>query len=364
MSGRIFNSAPHHNVIDLTLSEPSISATGDQALKRSTQPVDLTVSHRKDSRPADASDHMHAIASLQSLEPFHTTTNEPGTLLHGAPKHRRSRISANFHDAKRPHFSTVRESHRKFKGSQPIRLMCSDNGSKDGMRTGETRPVKPFPFMDFPPEIRNTVYRYLLTTPNSPIEFEGLSGRNGHKHRAQWAKCTSTKARRKHKKLFLEILGVCRRIHDEASGIIYGCNVFKYRNNPGVGPRSVVLPTRHLQLLKHIKISVISRQPLDKQHDWVAGFIKELLKEEIKLESFELTWFGWERLKLTRSGAVCQALQLLKVERQFVVVVTGEARMEKEMQEQLEQTLLPRKVEIRRPVKAVTGDELSEDEAP
>lgn len=81
------------------------------------------------------------------------------------------------------------------------------------------------------------------------------------------------------------------------------------------------------------------------------------------LETFEITWFGWVRYQLQQSDPVCQALRLLRVTGSFVMRVTGEARMGKEMQEELEQSLISRTVEIQRPVKAVTGEELSEDSA-
>ena len=221
--------------------------------------------------------------------------------------------------------------------------------------------ITPFPFLKCPPEIRNTVYRFLLTMKN-PIEFEGFLGRNGAMHRAQWSKCTSAKAKKRNKKLFLEILGVCRQIHDEASGIIYGFNVFKYRNSSIEGPKSVILPTRHIQLLKHVKVSIISRRSASAQHSKVADFIEQFIKEALMLETFELTWYGEGRTLLTQNGPVCQALQLLNVERHFVVVIAGEARMERAMQIELERKLRAQRVEIRRPVKAVTGEELSNEE--
>lgn len=95
----------------------------------------------------------------------------------------------------------------------------------------------PFPFMDFPPEIRNCVYRMLLTTPKTPIEFPEPTGRNRALRAANWEKCTSWKMRRRHKTLFLEVLEVSKQLHAEASGILYGCNVFKYRSDYGMYTR-------------------------------------------------------------------------------------------------------------------------------
>ena len=250
----------------------------------------------------------------------------------------------------------------------PIPMLPMDSSeevklaSANSRRLPKNKTSMPFPILACPPEIRNTIYRNLLTT-KTPIEFTGLTGRNGASHRAQWSKCTSSKARRKYKKLFLEILRVCRQIHDEATGIIYGCNVFKYRNDANGGaPRSVVLPTRHLSLLKHVKISIISHHSSHQQHEQVADFIRQFLKESLVLETFEFTWFAGARISLTQKGSVCRALQLLQVERQFVIIITGEARMERAMQTELEATLSSQKVEIRRPVKSVTGEELSEEE--
>lgn len=124
-----------------------------------------------------------------------------------------------------------------------------------------------------------------------------------------------------------------------------------------------MLPTRHLHLLKHIKISVVSRQAQNGQSEWVADLIKQFVKDDLRLETFELTWYGWSRLSLRVDGLVGQALHLLQVSRTFVIKITGEARMEKAMQEQLERSLTSRKVEIQRPVKAATGEDLSESES-
>ena len=162
-----------------------------------------------------------------------------------------------------------------------------------------------------------------------------------------------------HKTIFLEILQASKQVHTEASGILYGCNVFKYRSNPRDPPRRVVLPTRHLQLLKHVKISVISRTPDTGHDEAVAGLVSEFAGEELRLETFEITWFGHRRYQLRKGSPVCQALGALDVERHFTIKVVGEARMEKAMREDLERALSSRKVEIHRPVKT-TGEELSD----
>lgn len=130
----------------------------------------------------------------------------------------------------------------------------------------------------------------------------------------------------------------------------------------GKGPRPLILPTRHLQLLKHIKISVMSGSPRIGQDQWVADLVKQFAEEELRLETFEMTWFGWNRFHLRAGGLVCQALLCLDVERYLVIKVTGEARMDKEMKEELEQGLRSQRVEVHRPIKPITGEELSEED--
>lgn len=131
---------------------------------------------------------------------------------------------------------------------------------------------------------------------------------------------------------------------------------------PGDGTKKVVLPTRHLQLLKHIKISVISGVPRPRQDQSVAALVRQFAKDGLKLETFEFTWFGQSQYHLRKDSHVCQALRTLDVQNSFYVKVGGYARMEKAMQEDLETSLHSRKVEIHRPVKAVTGEELSDME--
>ena len=100
-------------------------------------------------------------------------------------------------------------------------------------RKSGKKPLEPFPFMDFPPEIRNCVYKMLLTTPKTPVEFPEPTGRNRALRAANWEKCTTWKMKRRHKTIFLEILEVSKQLHAEASGILYGCNIFKYRSDYG-----------------------------------------------------------------------------------------------------------------------------------
>ena len=296
-------------------------------VSRSAEIIDLNISINGTAIPAPH--HMHQVVSL-------LTPDEPQSRIDRS----RARIA--------PSTPSLRHRDPKTKSHQ------------DSHRLKEEL-IQPFPFMSFPPEIRNSVYKVLLTTPNAPIEFPGPTGRNGAKHREQWAKCKSSKSRGRHKKIFLEILAACKQIHDEAIGIIYGCNVFKYRSNPQQMHQSVVLPTRHLQLLKHMKLSVVSRHDGDYQHMWVADLIKRFLKDGLNLETFELVWFAWMRCRLEKDGLVCQALRMLKVEKRFTVKVVGEGRMNRETQQDLEQTLSSKKVEIQRPMRD-DGGELRDDD--
>ena len=130
----------------------------------------------------------------------------------------------------------------------------------------------------------------------------------------------------------------------------------------GKGPQKLILPTHHLQLLKHIKISVMSKSPHIGQDQWVAELVEHFVKNRLRLETFEITWFGWKRYHLRANGPVCRALLCLDVQKIFVIKVTGEARMEKKMEEELEQGLGSERIEIRRPVKPVTGEEMSDED--
>lgn len=175
----------------------------------------------------------------------------------------------------------------------------------------------------------------------------------------------SSKAKNKaaHKKLFLEILRTCHQVHDEATGIMYGCNVFKYRNNfRDEGVRAIILPTCHLQLLKHIKVSVISSDPLNGLEERIAELIACFARDDIFLDTFELTWYGWERYILEWHGLVCQNLLVLKVAKQLTFHVNGEARMRKTTKSKMEETIRCRRVECHRPNEKISWRELGNEE--
>ena len=137
-----------------------------------------------------------------SLQSSHQRTEEPSM----------SSIPLAWNPTRRPETSIVNQQHARKFGKKPF---------------------APFPFMEFPPEIRNCVYKMLLTSPKIPIEFPEPTGRNRALRAANWEKCNTWKMRRRHKTIFLEILEVSKQLHAEASGILYGCNVFKYRSDYG-----------------------------------------------------------------------------------------------------------------------------------
>ena len=97
----------------------------------------------------------------------------------------------------------------------------------------------------------------------------------------------------------------------------------------------------------------------------MARFLKGFQRDGMWLETFEITWFGWNRFFLRNSGLLSQALQGMHVRKHLIVKVTGEARMEKAMMLELEQTTNAARVEIHRPVRVVAGGksvELTDDD--
>ena len=373
--------------LDLTMLD-SMPWSARSQPTQSSGIVDLTLSD-SDEEDTPVEDHMHTVIDILRPGAVDLTENETSSR-----RKRRNMGAANpSHKGQRTHGShsqaTSIETKKKNSPEEPrlrripqedaeIRSLSSASSTRwsaprqfkptSSLRTqvgkASNAPFKPFPFMDFPPEIRNSVYRFLLTTPLTPIELPELTGRNGAAHRAQWARCTTAKMRRKHKTIFLEILETCKQVHDEASGILYGCNVFKYRSNPGARSTRVVLPTRHLQLLKHIKISVMSRGGQRNQDEQVAELVKQFARDRLALETFEITWWGEDRYHLRAESPMCMALGSLLVESHFIMKVAGQARMERGMKEQLERILLSKGakivVEIHRPVKE-NGEELSDE---
>ena len=243
-------------------------------------------------------------------------------------------------------------------------------------------------FLNLPPELRNAIYRLLLTVPSKhPIELPKLSGAYGRRRAVEWAACNTAAKRQKHKTVFLEILQTSRQVHAEASGIIYGENVFKYRCDTASSritasstpsdrrpadwttsppttaaarlsrqQRIAVLPPRHLPLLKRVKVVVMSKRMASfSQFEDVAALVRCFAHASLVLESFDLTWFGFERCYLEADGAICEALLDVKAERSFVVRILAQARMRKAMQVLLEQKCTAQKVVIQRPVHLAAG---------
>lgn len=169
----------------------------------------------------------------------------------------------------------------------------------------------------------------------------------------QFAKCKTSKARRSFKTIFLEILQTSKQVHQEATTILYGSNVFKFRSDHKAGYRDPknMLPHQYLGLLKLVKVSVISGEAGNGQDQWVATLLNSTFsREKTTLDMFELTWFGWQRFRLTKDGVVCQALLNLNVQKAFSVKIAGDARMKTEMLQELTDKIKARKVEIKRPV--------------
>ena len=241
------------------------------------------------------------------------------------------------------------------------------------------RPLTKFHlFLELPPELRNAIYRLLVTTPrNFPIELPCLTGAYGRRRAVEWARCNTANKRRLHKTIFLEILQTSRQVHAEASGILYGCNTFKYRcemrytqnlqsfRNPILTPRPtlIVLPTRHLHMLKNVKIWVMNHTKMnDFYWDKVSHLISCFSQPGMSLETFEFVWYGNAKCRLDSGTSVFKALRDMNVERHLKIRISGSARMRKEMQDRLQEVLEAKKVEIQRPVRPISGGEFSSDD--
>ena len=336
-------------VIDLTSTESELSQDEQQNKSSAIVVVDST-----DEADEDPQDHMHAVIDLLRSE----RTNKRFADDEDARGENRPSEPAtsdlDLHAGQQPSIGQP----------QTAYIPSDDEPAPQTLRRPSNKlpGLKRFPFLSFPPEIRNCVYKILLTTPNAPIELPRPTAKP---ERARMEKCRNTKkARQKavHKRIFLEILVTSRQVHDEATGIMYGCNVFKYRSDHRQGPRAAVLPTRHHQLLKHIKIAVISASPNNDQEKWVADLIKCFVKDGINLDTFEMTWYGWQRYILEWNGLVCQALLSVRTEKHMVVKLNGGARMRKTTEAQLEKEIGPERIEIQRLHEIVTGEELDDED--
>ena len=222
------------------------------------------------------------------------------------------------------------------------------------------KPIKTFPFLALPPEIRNNVYKLLLTRPlKEPIELPQPTSKAAKARSATIRKCKTAQQRRIHKQLFLEILATCRRIHDEASGIIYGCNVFQYRPHLGYVNVTPMLPTRHLQLIKHVKLAVQGNSAFRELEKRVSDFIGCFTRiSNLQLETFQLVWYSWRDYVMTASGPLNQALLSMKVGRQIDLGFIGHSRVQASMKAQLEEKFTPAKVKVRVLDESLTNDEV------
>ena len=246
-------SAPQGEKIDLT-APTTASPSSVLALGPPPQLIDLTLPNPVSGSPRD---HMHAVVALLRPGGIDLTrdtsdgrrkgraagnTRSPRLNAH-SPLSPNSNIKAEQADDPIDTRSLQRSHQRTEKkpSMSSIPLACNPTRRSETSvvdqqhaRTSGNSPFEPFPFLDFPPEIRNCVYKMLLTTPKIPIEFPEPTGRNRALRAANWEKCTTWRMRRRHKTLFLEILEVSKQLHAEASGILYGSNVFKYRSDYGM----------------------------------------------------------------------------------------------------------------------------------
>ncbi|KAM0806334.1 hypothetical protein BDR22DRAFT_23314 [Usnea florida] len=253
-------SVPQGEIIDLTASasESRAPSLREAPLRTPTQLEDLT---DLDPAPCSPRDHMHVVASL--LRPG--AIKDRDTL----DARRKGRVAENINSRGKPQLPLPQNSN--IKDEQVYGSIDTSSLERSGARVEESRtgsapsasseirrsgiyvfdqqqvpkstrkPFKPFPFLDVPPEIRNCVYKMLLTNSKAPIEFPEPTGRNRALRAASWEKCTTRKLKRMHKTIFLEILEVSKQLYAEASGILYGCNVFKYRSDCGTVPYCALL---------------------------------------------------------------------------------------------------------------------------
>ena len=255
-------SVPQGEIIDLTASVSASNAPSSHLapLRTPTQLEDLT---DLDPAPCSPRDHMHVIVSL--LRPGASKDRDTPDVR------RKGKIAENINSTRRkaqsplPQNSSIKDEQaydsfdtlsleRSRARVEEPRMGSAPSASSQIRRSGiyvvdqqqvpksTRKPFKPFPFLDFPPEIRNCVYKMLLTNPKAPIEFPEPTGRNRALRAASWEKCTTRKLKRMHKTIFLEILGVSKQLHAEGSGILYGCNVFKYRSDCGTQVSYPTLP--------------------------------------------------------------------------------------------------------------------------
>lgn len=120
-----------------------------------------------------------------------------------------------------------------------------------------------------------------------------------------------------------------------------------------------MLPTRHLQLIKHVKLAVqgnFACRELEKRiSDFIACFTRI---SDLQLETFQLVWYSWRDYVMTASGPLNQALLSTKVGRQMDLDFIGQSRVQASMKGQLEDRFTPAKVKVRVLDESLTNDEI------
>ena len=327
------------HIVDLTMEESKKTANDGRRRKQVT--IDLT-----DDDALPSADHMGSVAKmLRSDRIVSPRTSSQG--LSSGDKQARQAASCQMH-------ASLLE-------LVDAEYISSGEDEPAPTTRRKRKTIDTFRFLALPPEIRNNVYKLLLTRPpKEPIALPKPTSRAAKARSATIRDCKTAQQRRAHKQLFLEILATCRQIHDEASGIIYGCNVFQYRPHLGDVNMTPMLPTRHLQLIKHVKLAVqgnFACRELEKRiSDFIACFTRI---SDLQLETFQLVWYSWRDYVMTASGPLNQALLSMKVGRQMDLDFIGHSRVQASMKGQLEDKFTPAKVKVGIRDEALTNDEVS-----
>ena len=330
--------APAGPIIDLTQDESKVTAIVGGRKSQAT--VDLT-----DDDAQTIGDHMGSVAEMLRSDRII------------GPQASSQELPSDGDPARR---AAACELHTSLLALVDIEYISSGDDEPAPTTRRKGKPINTFPFLALPPEIRNTVHKLLLTRPpKESIEFPKPTSRAAKARSATIRQCKTAQQRKAHKLLFLEILGTCKQIHDEASGIIYGCNVFQYRPHFGLVDLTPMLPTRHLQLIKHVKVAVMSDNAGRKLEKRISDFIAYFTRvSDLQLETFQLVWYSWQDYVMTASGPLNQALLSMKVGRQMSLRFVGYSRLQASMKGQLEDRFTPAKVQVCIPDESLTNDEI------
>ncbi|KAI9718763.1 MAG: hypothetical protein M1812_003937 [Candelaria pacifica] len=174
--------------------------------------------------------------------------------------------------------------------------------------------LKPFPFMQLPPELRCNVYRHLLVWP------VGILVPN---------RCRNWPS--------LVLLAVSRIINVEATSIFYSENRF-YWFFGSVGkptiPASLRIDPRFVPLLKSVAINFFGDGHTLGQ-EGMQGLPAEFSGPGVKLTDFTFCWYTHENIIL-RSNSVIKALKTLKGIKHFSLDLPTGARLEVGLEQELE----------------------------